>query len=158
MEQIENFSPQLYFEPKQSLEQKYNSYLSHIFNWTQFRNQKPKERHVLDLEPMAQLCEFFGNPQKGKFKIVHVAGTNGKGSVSIKTAKALQSLGFKVGMFISPHISCFRERYQINGEIIPMDKAVETMERVFQVIKEQDFDVRFFEIITIIGLLEFERH
>jgi dihydrofolate synthase/folylpolyglutamate synthase len=44
-----------------------------------------------------------------------VAGTNGKGSVSIKTAYSLQAMGFKVGLFTSPHISTFRERFQING-------------------------------------------
>jgi dihydrofolate synthase / folylpolyglutamate synthase len=60
---------------------------------------------------MLDLCAHFGNPQRGHFKVVHVAGTNGKGSVTFKTAAALQEMGFKVGMFISPHISSFRERF-----------------------------------------------
>jgi dihydrofolate synthase / folylpolyglutamate synthase len=47
-----------------------------------------------------------------------VAGTNGKGSVSLKVAKSLEKLGFKTGIFTSPHINCFRERIQINSKLI----------------------------------------
>ena len=63
---------------------------------------------------MLKLCSFFGNPHES-FDAVHIAGTNGKGTVTIKTAAALQKLNYKTGMFISPHISTFRERITING-------------------------------------------
>ena len=73
---------------------------------------------------MLGVAELFGNPHKGSFKVVHVAGTNGKGSVSIKVARALQKLGFKVGMFISPHISTFRRpvmhHWKAVGQGFPM--------------------------------------
>ena len=63
---------------------------------------------------MRAMSGMFGNPEND-FKIVHVTGTNGKGSVSLKTARALEQLGFRVGLFTSPHISTFRERLQVNS-------------------------------------------
>lgn len=62
---------------------------------------------------MHRLSECFNHPHKN-FRIVHVAGTNGKGSVTLKTAVALEKSGFKTGLYTSPHLSCFRERIQIN--------------------------------------------
>ena len=102
-----------------------------------------------------ELCEHFGHPQRGNFKIIHVAGTNGKGSVTYKTAHALQDMGFKVGMFTSPHISSFRERIQINGQLCSIEELVETCDLVFDAVLKNNFDVRFFEIVTILGLLIF---
>ena len=67
-------------------------------------------------------------------------------------------MGFKVGMFISPHISTFRERITINGELSSMENIVETCHKVFKIVEDHDLDVRFFEIVTIIGFLEFQRH
>ena len=106
---------------------------------------------------MRALCSCFNDPQTGSFKIIHVGGTNGKGSVSLKTAHALQSMGYKVGLFTSPHISTFRERIQINGQYIPMENLVETCEYLFQVIEEKDLDVRFFEVVSMIGFIEFHK-
>ena len=63
------------------------------------------------------LAEHFGNPIN-KMKIIHVAGTNGKGSVSLKVAKSLQKLGFKTGLFTSPHVNSFRERIRVNDKLI----------------------------------------
>jgi len=107
---------------------------------------------------MLQLCEHFGHPQRNNFKIIHVAGTNGKGSVSFKTANALTEMGFKVGMFTSPHISCFRERFQIDGKLCTMEELVETCDEVFDAVIKNNFDVRFFEIVTILGLIIFRKH
>ena len=91
-----------------------------------FRNKQPANRKELSLKQMEELASHFGNPHKGNFKFVHVAGTNGKGSVSIKVARALQQMGFKVGMFISPHVSTFRERITVNGELSTMENIVDT--------------------------------
>lgn len=129
--------------------------MSKIFSWGVFRNKLPQNRKDLSLKQMLDLAEKFGNPHKGNFKIVHVAGTNGKGSVSMKVARALQKMGFKVGLFISPHISTFRERITVNGELSSMENIVESCHRLFKVVEENDLDVRFFEIVTMIGFLEF---
>ena len=129
--------------------------MSKIFSWGVFRNKLPQNRKDLSHKQMLDLAEKFGNPHKGNFKIVHVAGTNGKGSVSMKVARALQKMGFKVGLFISPHISTFRERITVNGELSSMENIVESCHRLFKVVEENDLDVRFFEIVTMIGFLEF---
>ena len=65
-------------------------------------------------------------------EIVHVAGTNGKGSVSLKVSKSLQEqYGYKTGMFTSPHVNCFRERCQINGKMISEEYVVQHCEDIF---------------------------
>jgi dihydrofolate synthase/folylpolyglutamate synthase len=64
-----------------------------------------------------QLHNALGKPM-ANYHIVHVAGTNGKGSVCFKVAKALEKAGHRTGLFTSPHTACFRERATINGEMI----------------------------------------
>ena len=68
------------------------------------------------------ICKLLGNPEN-KFKSVHIAGTNGKGSVSHMLASVLQSAGYKVGLYTSPHLKDFRERIKINGEMIPKNQV-----------------------------------
>ena len=70
-----------------------------------------------DLTNTLALCEILGNPHT-KFKTIHIAGTNGKGSVSHMLASILQEAGYKTGMYISPHYKDFRERIRINGKYI----------------------------------------
>lgn len=86
-----------------------------------FRKFGPGEKANID--PMKDLSSYFGHPHR-KFKSIHVAGTNGKGTVSIKTAKVLQNAGYKTGLFISPHISTFRERVTVNDEKISHEELV----------------------------------
>ncbi len=70
-----------------------------------------------DLTNTIKLCESIGNPQN-KIKTIHIAGTNGKGTVTHIIAGGLQAQGFKVGVYTSPHYKDFRERIKINGEYI----------------------------------------
>ena len=72
---------------------------------------------------MPLVAKYFDNPQKA-YKIVHVAGSNGKGSVCVKTASLLEKSGLKTGLFVSPHISTVRERIQINREKISQDDFI----------------------------------
>jgi len=71
-----------------------------------------------DLDNTIALCNALGNPQND-FRSVHVAGTNGKGSVSNMLASILQEQGYKTGLYTSPHLKDFRERIRINGKMIP---------------------------------------
>lgn len=71
------------------------------------------------MDNIIRFCDFLGNPEK-KFKTIHVAGTNGKGSSSHMLASILQEAGYKVGLYTSPHLKDFRERIKINGK--PVDK------------------------------------
>ncbi len=76
-----------------------------------------------DLSNTLQLMEILEHPE-AKFKSVHVAGTNGKGSVSHMLAAIFQKAGYKTGLYTSPHLKDFRERIRINGEMIPEEKVV----------------------------------
>ena len=69
------------------------------------------------LDNIISFCNVLGNPEK-KFKSIHVAGTNGKGSSSHMLASILQEAGYKVGLYTSPHLKDFRERIKINGEVV----------------------------------------
>ncbi len=73
------------------------------------------------------ICESLGNPQR-KFKSVHIAGTNGKGSVSSTLASVFAESGYKTGLFTSPHLKDFRERIRINGAMIPEAAVVSFLE------------------------------
>ena len=81
-----------------------------------------------DIQPTLDMMAALGNPER-KFKSIHVAGTNGKGSVSHFLASILQEAGLKVGLYTSPHLVDFRERIRINGEMIPEQAVVDFITR-----------------------------
>lgn len=81
-----------------------------------------------NLDNTKALCRKLGNPQNN-FPTIHIAGTNGKGSVSHFVASILQEAGYKTGLFTSPHLKDFRERIRINGAMIPEEKVVTFVEQ-----------------------------
>lgn len=87
-----------------------------------------KKAFKADLINTLRLCTHLGNPQE-KFKSVHVAGTNGKGSSSHYLASILQSAGYKTGLYTSPHLKSFTERIRINGVPIPENEVTNFVER-----------------------------
>ncbi len=86
-----------------------------------------KNKQSLGIKPglsrIKKVLEAAGNPQNS-YKIIHVAGTNGKGTVAATVAKALENSGFKVGLFTSPWVTDYREQIQLNGELIPKAEFV----------------------------------
>ena len=80
-----------------------------------------------DLTATINLANYLKNPEKD-FKTVHVAGTNGKGSTSHMLASVFQEVGYKTGLYTSPHLRDFRERIKINGEMIPQQYVSEFVE------------------------------
>ena len=110
----------------------------------------------LGLVRITKLLSDLGNPQD-KLKFIHIAGTNGKGSVSCYCANILQNAGYKVGMFISPYIIDFKERFQINGEMISNDDLTKIVEKIKAVVDTYPSDEipTEFEIVTAIGMLYF---
>jgi dihydrofolate synthase/folylpolyglutamate synthase len=86
---------------------------------------------------------------------VHIAGTNGKGSTAIKTARALQKLNYKTGMFISPHISSFRERITIDQTMITQQQVIDYSTQIFECVERNKLDVTFFEIVCMLAFLQF---
>ncbi len=83
----------------------------------------------LGLSRITALLDRLGNPQN-QLRFIHIAGTNGKGSVSTMLANALQQSGYRTGLFTSPYVLCFRERMQINGEMIPEHDFAACADRV----------------------------
>ena len=100
------------------------------------------------LERVLQLSNLAGNPHQ-KFKSIHLAGTNGKGSSSHMLASILQEAGFKVGLFTSPHLKDFRERIKINGKEIPEQNVIDFVKR-FQS-DAKSIEPSFFEYTTIMA-------
>jgi dihydrofolate synthase/folylpolyglutamate synthase len=96
-----------------------------------------------DLTNTLRLCEHLGNPQT-KFKSIHIAGTNGKGSTSHMLAAILQTAGYKTGLYTSPHLKDFRERFRVNGEMIDKQFIARFVERIQPVIDE--IEPSFFEL------------
>lgn len=104
-------------------------------------------------EGFARLLARLGNPQEN-FKIVHVAGTNGKGSVSTLVAQTLACAGYETGLFVSPHLVSPTERIQINGRPIAKPSFSQAVVDVFQ---EEEDELNFFEILTAAALVYFAR-
>ena len=95
-----------------------------------------------NLDNTLKLLEFLENPHT-KFKSIHIAGTNGKGSVSHMLASIFQSAGYKTGLYTSPHLKDFRERIRINGEMIKEKDVLDMTLRLTPII--EDLEPSFFE-------------
>lgn len=96
-----------------------------------------------DLTNTLALCDFIGNPHYS-FKTIHIAGTNGKGSVSHMLAAVLQAAGYKTGLYTSPHLYDFRERIRIDGNMIPPEKVVSFTQQIQPFLAT--LDASFFEV------------
>jgi len=108
----------------------------------------------LGLSNCLHLDAAMGYPSK-KFNSIHVAGTNGKGSVVAKIAKGFELSDKKVGLYTSPHISCFRERIRINGEMIPEACVERILDKIFRLIEIKNIPATFFEITTLLAFQYF---
>ena len=106
------------------------------------------------LERIAAFCQHLGNPQRN-FYTVHVAGTNGKGSVSHILASILQQAGYRTGLFTSPHLTDFRERIRVDGEMIPKQKVVNFVDKNRQ--KMEELDLSFFEMTAAMAFDYFDQ-
>lgn len=89
----------------------------------------------LGLENIGKLLELLGNPQE-TLNIIHVAGTNGKGSVCSFVSNILRECGYKVGLYTSPYLETFTERIRVNGQNIPQNDVA----RIIELIKEKNRD------------------
>ena len=85
------------------------------------------------LARMQNLCDHLGNPEK-ELQCIHIAGTNGKGSLAAMTSSILTAAGYKTGLTISPYVVDFRERFQIDGEMIPPRTLANLTEKVLDAI------------------------
>ncbi|MBO6065463.1 MAG: bifunctional folylpolyglutamate synthase/dihydrofolate synthase [Lachnospiraceae bacterium] len=108
------------------------------------------------LDRMRETMTHFGNPEE-IVPVVHVAGTNGKGSVCAMLHSVLKEAGYRVGLFTSPYLHDFRERIQINGELIPKEKLTALAEEVFAYSDTHSETPNQFELLTILAFLYFTR-
>jgi dihydrofolate synthase/folylpolyglutamate synthase len=107
-----------------------------------------------DLHNTIALCTALDNPHT-KFKNVHVAGTNGKGSTSHMLAAILQNAGYKTGLYTSPHLQDFRERIKINGEMIRQDFIVDFVARTKKI--SEEIEPSFFELTMVMAFEYFAK-
>ena len=107
----------------------------------------------LGLERISKVLEELGNPQD-KIKFIHVAGTNGKGSVCAMLASILQEAGYKTGLYTSPHIWEYTERIKINGTDIPKKDFADYIEKISNI----KIHLTEFEILTVLMFLYFKEN
>jgi dihydrofolate synthase/folylpolyglutamate synthase len=121
----------------------YSETLNYLFTRLPMFSRIGAAAYKADLDNTIHLCKFLNNPQQ-HFKTIHIAGTNGKGSVSHMMAAILQSAGYKTGLYTSPHLKDFGERIRVNGRMISEDFVVDFTKRIQPVIDE--IEPSFFEI------------
>lgn len=133
----------------------YTETLEYLFSQLPMYQRQGAPAFKKDLTNTLALCELFGNPQH-KFKSIHIAGTNGKGSVSHMLASVFQAAGYKVGLYTSPHLKDFRERIKINGEVISEQAVID-----FVANYKSDFEEikpSFFEMTVALAFHHFALH
>ena len=127
---------------------RYAEVVAKLFNVNFFGGMK------LGLRNMLHLDAALGYPSKA-FKTIHIAGSNGKGSTAKKIASALEHSGQRVGLFTSPHISCFRERIQVNGSYISEDAVETLLSQLLTLAEQEKISPTFFEFTTLLALRYF---
>lgn len=106
----------------------YQETLDYLYNCLPMYHRIGQAAYKADISNTVELMKHLGHPERG-FRSIHVAGTNGKGSVSHFLASILQQAGYKVGLYTSPHLVDFRERIRINGNMIPHEEVTSFVER-----------------------------
>ena len=131
----------------------YQETLSWMFNRLPMFQTQGKTALNNKLDNILVFTSVLGNPQT-KFKSLHIAGTNGKGSSSSMLASILQEAGYKVGLYTSPHLKDFRERIKINGKEIPEDYVVSFIAKNRPFLEE--YHLSFFEMTVGMAFSYFE--
>lgn len=121
----------------------YDETIDYLFTRLPMYSRIGAAAYKVDLTNTIELCNFLDKPQN-KFKSVHVAGTNGKGSTSHMLAAIFQTAGYKTGLYTSPHLKDFRERIKVNGGMIDKDFVTNFVERIKPLIEKME--PSFFEI------------
>ena len=131
----------------------YKEVTEYLFSQTPNYERMGADGYKEGLNTTLKLDEHFGNPHKS-FRSIHVAGTNGKGSVSHSIAAMLQTYGYKVGLYTSPHLVDFSERIRVNGQPISEEYVINFVEEnkeLFETLKPS-----FFEITTALAFKYFK--
>jgi dihydrofolate synthase/folylpolyglutamate synthase len=134
----------------------YHETLNYLYTTLPMFSRIGTDAFKKDLTNTLHLCEALGNPHK-KFKSIHIAGTNGKGSVSHMLAAVLQTANYKTGLYTSPHLKDFRERIKVDGEMCDENFVMVFTEKMKPLIEE--IRPSFFEITVAMAFTYFaEQH
>lgn len=131
-----------------NLEESYNEALEYLYTRLPMFSRVGAAAYKPGLDRTIALDNLFGNPHK-RFRSIHIAGTNGKGSTSHMLASVLQTNGYRTGLYTSPHLADFRERMRINGEMIPKEKVIDFTRRWRE--SDKEIDPSFFELTMMMA-------
>jgi dihydrofolate synthase/folylpolyglutamate synthase len=133
----------------------YKEALDYIYSFTDYE-KKSTYRYApehFDLGRMERLMALLDHPQH-RFKAIHIAGTKGKGSTAAMIASILRAAGYKTGLYTSPHLHTFRERIQLDGQLISKEAVADLIERLQPLVSQVE-DLTTFEIMTALAFLYF---
>lgn len=133
----------------------YQQTLQYLYSQLPMFQRQGRPAFKADLSISIALDNYFGNPHTS-FKSIHIAGTNGKGSVAHLLASVCQKAGYKTGLYTSPHLKDFRERIKINGKMISKQEVIDFVaqhSRIFEQLRPS-----FFEMSVALAFLCFARH
>ncbi|MBU4483986.1 bifunctional folylpolyglutamate synthase/dihydrofolate synthase [bacterium] len=119
----------------------------------EYLNKLGETKIEFGLERVIKACELLDNPQDS-LKIIHIVGTNGKGSTAAFLESILRHSGYRVGLYTSPHLLDVRERVQINRELISKPDFADMIEAVSRL----DIKLTYFEVLTLVALLHFKKN
>ena len=111
------------------------------------------------LNGIRTLLSLLGEPQK-KLRFIHIAGTTGKGSTTVMCASVLREAGYRTGMFVSPYVLTFRERIQVDGQMIPEEEIAKLCEKIQLAVEkmtQSGIAPAEFEVVTALGMLWFAK-
>ncbi|MEO9146916.1 MAG: folylpolyglutamate synthase/dihydrofolate synthase family protein [Ginsengibacter sp.] len=127
----------------------YEQSIHYIYDKLPMFSRSGAKAYKADLKNTITLCNYLGNPQN-KIRTVHIAGTNGKGSVSHTLAAIFQQNGYKTGLYTSPHLKDFRERIKINGCVLPESFLIDFVEKTKDI--SEEIKPSFFELTFVMAL------
>ncbi len=133
----------------------YSEALSYLFSRLPMFQRIGAAAYKNDLSKTIELCRRLGNPEN-TFKSIHVAGTNGKGSVASALASIFAEAGYKTGLFTSPHLKDFRERIRINGAMIAEEEVLKFLNKNPNLIEE--LSPSFFELTCAMAFQHFSQN
>ncbi|MEO6905462.1 MAG: Mur ligase family protein, partial [Ginsengibacter sp.] len=127
----------------------YEQSIHYLYNKLPMFSRSGAKAYKADLKNTLALCDYLENPQNN-IKTIHVAGTNGKGSVSHMLAAVFQENNYKTGLYTSPHLKDFRERIKINGNMIAESFLIDFVQKTKAI--SEEIKPSFFELTFVMAL------
>ncbi len=128
----------------------YEEVLEYLYEHLPYYQRKGPVAYKGNLDNTLALDRLFNHPHK-KFRSIHIAGTNGKGSVSHMMASVLQKAGYKTGLYTSPHLKDFRERIRVNGQMVPESFVIDFVQRFLSLNETNLIEPSFFELTVLMA-------